>query len=126
MSTTVWAPKTLARISAATESGATRASRPIRSRSATQTTSWLDSAAIRSAMSKISLTAALACRLSGSGFSSLPTIALTADRAALRTVAQAWTNAESGSSTRSSGDASSPCRSVSADSSRASASSSSR
>ena len=66
----VRSPKTCRRISADTDNGDTRASRPKRSRSATQTTSCSFSAAIRSAMSKISFTAAAACRLSGVELSS--------------------------------------------------------
>ncbi len=122
----VRSPNTCRRISADTDNGDTRASRPNRSRSATQTTSCSFSAAIRSAMSKTSCTAAAACRLSASSFPSPPVIALTAERAALRTVAHAATNAESGSSIRSSGVASRAVRRTSADSSSSSATSSSR
>ena len=110
----VCSPKTRVRISPATVSGATRASRPLRSRSATQTTSCSLRAAIRSAMSKTSLTAAAACRQSGSFLSPPFVRALTTRRVTDRTVSQAATKGLPGSSTRSRGTSSSASRSVSA------------
>ena len=117
MRTTVRSPKTAERISPATDSGATRASRPERSRSVTHTTSYADSAAIRSATSKTSLTAAAAWRCSGVGFSVPVVSPETAARAAARTRCTAATKADDGSSTRSSGDSSSATRRSSAASS---------
>ena len=103
----VCSPKTRERISPATVNGATRASRPLRSRSATQTTSCSLSAAIRSATSKTSLTAAAACRHSGS-FLSVPFVrALTTRRVTDRTASKAAITGAFGSSTRSSGVSSS-------------------